>query len=375
MDYGIDVSNYQAIADANAVRDNGITFAWAKATEGVGWTDPTFANKVAQLRDAGIVCGAYHFARGGNPAAQAAYFRSVADAAGCLSTGALMPMLDMESSDVEAGANGFVTAFYDHLGVSPMDVYANLDWYQRVLDPGSWGSRGILGHVARWNGDPGNPGWSYSGLAVHQHTSAGTVPGIPGGVDRNATVGTFTLSDITIGNVTAPPAAPPATPISASGDTWTVASGDTLSRIASAWGVTVAAVASANGIANPDLIYPGQVIHRPGSASAAPAPTGGDTYTVRAGDTLSAIAAAHATSVPILVSLNGIANPDVIYAGQTITLPATAAPVQNVYTVRSGDTLGGIAARLGYPGGYVALAARNGIGNPNMIYAGQKIYY
>jgi LysM repeat protein/GH25 family lysozyme M1 (1,4-beta-N-acetylmuramidase) len=377
MDYGIDVSNYQAIADADSVRGNGISFAWCKATEGVGYTDPTFANKVAQLRASGVVVGAYHFARGGDPVAQAHYFRSVAESAGTLDVGALMPMLDMESDEVRRNANGFVTVFYDTLGVEPMSVYANLDWFHNVLDPSSWGSRTILGHVAVWNGDPGNPGWTYDHLAVHQHTSAGNVPGIPGNVDRNATVEPYTLQAITIGNVSAPPAASPSAPTpSSDGDTWTVHSGDTLSRIASAWGVTVASVAAANGIVDPNLIYVGQTVHRPGSASAGPSPVaGGTSYTVRPGDTLSGIAAAEGTSVPTLVAINGISNPDRIYVGQTITLPSANAPVDRVYTVRSGDTLSSIAARLGYPGGYQALAAHNGIADPNRIYPGQQIRY
>lgn len=376
MDYGIDVSNYQHIADASAVRGNGISFAWCKATEGIGYTDPTFTGKVRQLAEAGIVVGAYHFARGGDPVAQAAYFRGVAETAGCLSVGALMPMLDMESDEVRAGANDFVNAFYDALGAQPLDVYANLDWYRNVLDPGAWGSRAILGHVAIWNGDPGNPGWSYDRLAVHQHTDAGTVPGIPGSVDRNATVGAYTVQSITIGSVSAPPAQPSAP--TGGGDTWTVVAGDTLSRIASAWGVSVASIAAANGISDPNLIFVGQQIHRPGSASASPQPSSGGTYTVRPGDTLSGIAAAHGTDVSTLVALNGISNPDRIYPGQAITLPggtAAPAPAQNVYTVRSGDTLGAIAERLNYPGGYAALAAHNGIADPDRIYPGQQIRY
>ena len=49
----------------------------------------------------------------------------------------------------------------------------------------------------------------------------------------------------------------------------------------------------------------------------APAPSV-TTYTIQPGDTLSGIAAKYGTSVSSLVALNGIANPDVIYAGQTI---------------------------------------------------------
>jgi LysM repeat protein len=43
--------------------------------------------------------------------------------------------------------------------------------------------------------------------------------------------------------------------------------------------------------------------------------------------------------------------------------------------VQPDDTLGKIAAKLNYPGGYPALAARNNIVNPNRIFVGQKIYY
>jgi rare lipoprotein A len=46
--------------------------------------------------------------------------------------------------------------------------------------------------------------------------------------------------------------------------------------------------------------------------------TGGGTYVVQSGDTLSGIAAQLGTSVEDLAAANGIANPDLVYAGQTI---------------------------------------------------------
>ncbi len=44
------------------------------------------------------------------------------------------------------------------------------------------------------------------------------------------------------------------------------------------------------------------------------------TYTVRAGDNLSSIAATNGTSVSALVQLNGLANPNMIRAGQTLCI-------------------------------------------------------
>lgn len=377
MDYGIDVSHWNALIDAHAVRGNGITFAWVKATEGAAYIDPTYVGKVGQLRAAGIRAGAYHFARSGDPRAEARHFRTVAE--GCLTPGSLLPMLDMESVDVRSDANAYVRAFYDELGAEVAEVYGNLDWWRNALNPTAWGGRNLLGHIARYNGDPGNPGWNYSRLAVHQHTSTGTVPGVAGHVDRNVTMAGYALSDLLIGGAGHPVPTPPFHPPvpAQAGDTWIVRPGDTLARIASAWGLTVSAVAVANGIPNPDLIYPNQVIHRPGTGGAAPTPETGARYQVRAGETLSGIASRFGTTVAALTALNHISNPDRIFAGQWLDLPRgnTASTIGRVYVVQSGDTLGRIAAKLSYPGGYPALAARNHIVDPNRIYVGQRIYY
>jgi len=384
--YFADVSHYNAIIDAHAVRANGITGVWCKATEGTGYTDPTFAAKVAQLRAAGLLVGAYHFADGSDPARQAAHFRQVAGNADCLAKGSLAPMLDMESEAARGDANSIINALYDGVGVTPQDVYGNLDWWQHVLHRSAWGSRDLIGHIARYNGKPGEPGYTGdSRLGLHQHSSSGVIPGIPGNVDRDSTILPYTLAQVLIGGVmpavtpVAHPAPSTTTPASTA-STWTVRPGDTLSRIASAWHVTVSALAAVNGIADPDLIRIGEVIHKPGSAGSGPAPVAsGATYMVKTGDTLSAIAATRGTSIPVLVSLNHLSNPDRIYVGQVLHLPAARAatpPAARVYIVKAGDTLSAIAAHLGYPGGYPALAARNGIHAPAyVIHPGQQIFY
>lgn len=103
--------------------------------------------------------------------------------------------------------------------------------------------------------------------------------------------------------------------------TYRVVSGDTLSGIAARFGTTVAALASANRISNPDLIYAGQVLVVSGgsTAGASGAPAGGSgTYTVVAGDTLSGIASRFGTTVAALASANGISNPNLIFAGQVL---------------------------------------------------------
>lgn len=55
----------------------------------------------------------------------------------------------------------------------------------------------------------------------------------------------------------------------------------------------------------------------------------GDTYVVRPGDTLTAIAARHGTTVAVLVATNDLSNPDLIFIGQTLVLPGSSAPATN----------------------------------------------
>src|SRR5690606_26061342 len=129
------------------------------------------------------------------------------------------------------------------------------------------------------------------------------------------------------------------------GGTYTVRRGDTLSGIAQRHGTNWQTLQRLNNISNPNLIYPGQVLRLPGGGGNTPSPTGG-TYTVRSGDTLSGIAGRHGTNWQTLQRLNGISNPNLIYPGQVLRLPGgggnTPSPTGGTYTVRSGDTLSGI---------------------------------
>lgn len=102
-------------------------------------------------------------------------------------------------------------------------------------------------------------------------------------------------------------------------DYYIVQSGDTLSGIAAKFhiGGGYAALTKANGIANPNLIHPGQKIYLKGSA---PQPTQHTVYVVKSGDYLGRIARDFHTSVSDLVRLNNIKNPNLIRVGQRIRI-------------------------------------------------------
>lgn len=105
--------------------------------------------------------------------------------------------------------------------------------------------------------------------------------------------------------------------------TYTVRSGDTLYAIALRYRVTVQQLARANNITNTNLIRVGQVLVIPGSGGTVtppPPPTTSQRYTVRSGDTLYAIALRYNTTVARIAAVNNISNTSLIRVGQVLTI-------------------------------------------------------
>jgi len=123
--------------------------------------------------------------------------------------------------------------------------------------------------------------------------------------------------------------------VASSASSYTVQSGDTVSDIAQKHGVATASVLALNGLSWSSTIFPGQELTLRAEAAApstpapapvpsapsAQAPSTSASYTVVSGDTLSGIAAAHGVTTSALFAANGLHGGDIIYPGQTITLP------------------------------------------------------
>ena len=131
----IDISSYQADLDLEAVSGR-IQGVIVKATEGTSYVNPYCDGHYRQARGAGLLRGFYHFAGGGDPLAEAAFFyRSVR---GYLHDG--IPVLDWEGGQSVEWVNGFVRRFHDLTGIWCW-IYAN-PWR---FDPG-----GVEPNCARW---------------------------------------------------------------------------------------------------------------------------------------------------------------------------------------------------------------------------------
>jgi LysM repeat protein len=161
--------------------------------------------------------------------------------------------------------------------------------------------------------------------------------------------------------------------------------GDTLASIAWRHGTTVNAIMRANGLSNPNYIWAGQRLTIPGGTSTGGSSSGGGIYIVRRGDTLGSIAARYGTTVSALMSANGLSNPNFVWVGQRLRIPSggggggstpsggggSSSSGNTIHVVRRGETLGIIAARYGTS--VSAIAAANGLSNPNFIWVGQRL--
>jgi LysM repeat protein len=115
-------------------------------------------------------------------------------------------------------------------------------------------------------------------------------------------------------NVTPVPSTPVPSPT-----TYVVHRGDTLWSISRRFGTTVEAIALLNNIPNPSLIYAGQRLTIPGGGTTPPPTT--KVHIVQPGETLSSIARRYGTTYWAIAIANNLPNPNVIYAGQRLVIP------------------------------------------------------
>ncbi len=123
-------------------------------------------------------------------------------------------------------------------------------------------------------------------------------------------------------------------PVSADAQVYVVQKGDTLASIASMYGVSWRTLADYNQISNPNALLVGQEIRIPGGVDASVAPAtlddSGQLYVVKKGDTLSGIASMYDTSWKKLAEYNSLSNPNKLVVGQKIRIPGFAGAVAPV---------------------------------------------
>lgn len=378
---GIDISNYQRGIDLSKVTCD---FVIIKATEGKSFVDPSCDTFFQQALKLGKKLGVYHFANNSDntPEQEADWF--VNNTRGYI--GKAIPILDWEDnvkSDV-AWALKWLQLVEKAYGCKPLiymseSTVNSYDWSSVAnANYGLWVAKYRDKNVD-YNYDMSmagrNPAVNYwKFYALWQWTDVGRLNGYNGNLDCDVFYGDNSAWDKYIGNETpqleennTTPVVIPAQDLSTIA--YTVKKGDTLSEIAKEYGTTVNEIASLNNISNPNIIYVGQYLVIPTTSNANISTA--TTYTVKNGDTLSGIANKFGTTYQKLAEINGISDPNKIYAGQVLKIVGTSSNATRTYTVKSGDNLTKIAKQFNTT--VDSLVSKNGIKDKNKIYVGQVL--
>jgi len=190
---GVDVSNNNGPVNWSAIARAGHRFAYIKVSEGVTYRDPVFADNWGKAGVAGLLRGAYHFARpqpGRSGSEEAAWFCAAMDRLGAWHDGNLPPVLDFEWSaglsgaEVHAWAGAFVAEVRQRTGRTPM-IYTGGFWKFTIGNPS--GAFGCPLWLAQYGPAAQVPA-AWSNWTIWQYTDRGPVPGV-GEFDLNRFAG------------------------------------------------------------------------------------------------------------------------------------------------------------------------------------------
>ena len=195
---GVDVSSWQHLNGATinwaAVKAAGNSFAVIKTTEGTTYVNPRFAADKAGAQAAGLVVGAYHYARPAMPLStavdQANYF--LAHAGSVNTTGQLAPVLDLEQTGGLSPANltswteTFLRTVEARTGRTPILYTYRSFWLNKLANTQAFKKYPLWYAIYNNNANPGSLPGSWPNWLIWQYDSGGSVTGISGRVDTNA---------------------------------------------------------------------------------------------------------------------------------------------------------------------------------------------
>lgn len=311
---GIDISNWQRGIDLSKVPCD---FVIAKATEGIGYVDKTCDKFFQKALSLGKKIGFYHFARptkNNDPVREADFFYE--NCKGYF--GKAIPILDWEAENKQnvAYAKAWLDRVYQRSGVKPViymseSVVNSYDWSSVAnADYGLWVAK-YRDNSPDYNYNMANAGsrprvkwWNF--YCMWQWTSTGRLSGYNGNLDCNVFYGDGTTWDKYAGKSGTTQPVKPTQPVKKSNEeianevingAW--GNGEDRKKRLTDAGYNYTVV---QAIVNKKMAVRNQSVY----------------YVVKSGDTLSAIASKYGTTYQQLAKINGIANPNRIYAGQKI---------------------------------------------------------
>lgn len=312
---GVTINEFSGQVDFARARSAGVNLVYIRATAGCDYADGNLSSYAAAARNAGLLVGYYHYLNAQTESEARAQARHFLRAIGELPND-LRPALLVEtvSGLTLEEANHVALAFLQTLqyasGLVPI-LYTD-DRSAELL----WTSA-IADVYPLWVIDIQAEAQAvsdglWSAWTGWQYTDTGRIDGIPGPAKLSSFTGNI-IAESEEECLERP--APEGTKLICV----TVAYGDTLSGIANLFGTSVREIVRINNISNPNRIYPGNRLYLRVPVSTPIAAC--ESYTVRRGDTLSGIAGRLGVDQRELISINQLTNPNLIYPGQVLKLP------------------------------------------------------
>lgn len=323
--YGFDISKWNGDVDLDKAKATGKSFVLIRSSYGnvyefTDQRDSKFLINVEKAKKAGLDFGVYHYSYATTVSGMQAEAKGFVNLLDKIKPIPYFVALDIEErTQYNLSRNQLekiIKAFIDV--VENAGYFCALYSYESFLSKLSSEFRNKYTiWCANISNTPSIP------CGVHQYSFKGSINGIVGDVDLNKTSIDYSYIIKHAGlngyskdsTIAAPPISKPVEKTESV--TYVVKSGDTLSKIADKYDVSINQIISNNDIANPNLIYVGQKIVITKSAEEKDEDV---IYVVKSGDTLSKIAERYNTTVKKLVADNDIDNPNRIYVGQKITI-------------------------------------------------------
>ena len=311
---GIDVSEWQGRINFKEVAESGIEVVYIRASEGTSYIDPYFMDNYRGAKENGIRVGFYHFltATTTEEAEREAKF-FVSNIKGLEQDCKLAMDFEVFNGLGREEINRISKVFLEkveELSGKECVIYSDASNARDVFD------EELAKKYPIWVADyfvdePANNGKWDSWVGI-QYSDKGRIKGISGNVDRDRFTGGIFLSDTSsIPNDTTSNPEQNFKEI-------IIKRGDTLSKIAKEYNTSYQYLAKINNISNPNRIYVGEEIKVPVLEDEKIHDTSHRLYIVKRGDTLTKIAREYRLTVKEIVELNDISNPNRIYVGEIL---------------------------------------------------------
>lgn len=313
---GIDVSEWQGRINFAEVASSGIEVVYIRASEGTGYIDPYFRENYENAKANGLKTGFYHYvtARSTEEAREEANF-FVSNIKGtepdCKLAMDFEVFGDLNKQEINEISEVFLETVEDLSGkecVIYSDAYNARETFSEEL-----AEKYDIWVADYFVEEPANNG-KWSSWVGFQYSDRGRINGISGNVDKDYFTNGILLDDTA--------KIPEDTTENADQKFGyiTVKRGDTLSKIAREYNTSYEYLARINGIQNPNLIYVGESLKVPKLEHDKIHDTSHKLHIVKSGDTLTKIAKEYDTTIEDIVELNDIANPNLIYVGEVLRI-------------------------------------------------------